>query len=390
MSISRWLLVVGAVLAVMFTASFLAAPSGWAEAQQWADRQEEQRLRQLRPCPVLVGTAESGEMREEMAVAASLAKGVDRAGRLAGFAANLTLLDGELAESDRSLLHAMQPAVLALRKAARQRGTSRTRSPELLEVIDLLDACNALLAQAYVQRATDPNAACEQLLDGARIAAELMQGVTLVETAVGAQILERCLVTLGDTMLPGLPGERLQWLEKALREVDASLPEDPAMAPWYACDLVSVVRDPERFAGRMPTSSLRAWRYGFSENRRLRAVATSVVEAIHRSATTPPGATVPWSVRRLELEQATRAVAAVGLAFHEGGGMDFVNLEQGVRRAAAQVRLVRLAVAFSAGSELPTLRDPLGDGDFLVKVEGYVATFASAEAGLPVRKAERR
>ena len=70
--------------------------------------------------------------------------------------------------------------------------------------------------------------------------------------------------------------------------------------------------------------------------------------------------------------------------------MDFVNLEQGVRRAAAQLRLVRLAVAFSAGSELPTLRDPLGDGDFLVKVEGYVATFASAEAGLPVRKAERR
>ncbi|MCC7064497.1 MAG: hypothetical protein IT456_16915 [Planctomycetes bacterium] len=99
---------------------------------------------------------------------------------------------------------------------------------------------------------------------------------------------------------------------------------------------------------------------------------------------------VPWSVRRLELEQATRAVAAVGLAFHEGGGMDFVNLEQGVRRAAAQLRLVRLAVAFSAGSELPTLRDPLGDGDFLVTVEGNVATFASAEAGLPVRKAERR
>jgi hypothetical protein len=375
----------------MLVASLLAAPRGWAEAVQWATEWEEQ-WQQQRPCPVLIGPAEVGDPRDGMAEAGRLAKGVDRRENLAQLAAK-PALDGELSEEDRSLLLAMQPAVDALRKAARLQVVSRTRLSErsdLFGMSDLVSACDALVATAHAQGATDPGAASDQLLDGVRVATELMHGATVFETVLGALLLERCLIAFGDAMIAGMDAPRLQRLEKALGEVDACLPEDQALAQRYACEMVSVVSGSTLNGYAMPTVSLRAWRQGFSVSSWYRALATSVVEIVRQPATRGADGESNWSERRRQLDQITSEVVAAGRDYSGVGAVNFAEREENARRAVTQLRLLRLAVAFHLGREFPTLRDPLGNGDLVVRIDGKAATFSSAQARLPARTAQRR
>lgn len=186
-----------------------------------------------------------------------------------------------------------------------------------------------------------------------------------------------------DERLLALDPAALQQLAAALARLDANAPlvGDPALA------LANHVQD---LLARSHRTTLRgrlgAWRHGFDPRERELAAADELLAALPVLQSD----TVDWASRELQWQRffgAARSGTGAWLLRALGGMRQH---EVALRRDLAQLRLLRLAIAWRLGESLPDLLDPFTLTTMLVEQRGEAATFRSpsTQPGL-VRHATR-
>ena len=174
-----------------------------------------------------------------------------------------------------------------------------------------------------------------------------------------------------DDWLHGLDADSARWFEAVLRRLDEQHECSKSPADWIA----QGVRD---CAGLTPLQQsfeqgLSAWRWGFDAYWRELAACDRLVAALPELAPPAPD----WPRRQQQIAAFGNAVGDIedGWACKIPGFLQ--NDERGLRRVLTDLRLLRLAVAFVHGLELPRLEDPLGSGPIEVEIRGDEATFRS-------------
>ena len=379
----RWVLGLLALLAAMVVASLTATPDSWQLAVQWT-QQFDERNSGVAECPVLHGEAEPGSSLARYLEAIRLADGVRPDGQRLrelveqGPAAKATAADLEM-------LALLQPAVRTLRQGAHRRGVQESGS-SWFDFVDVLAPHDALLLSARdLAGAGDVRGAVHCLLDG------LACGVDIaVHYAFWARLVSRTTRAFDDTLLQDADAAVLADLDAALGAIDAVFVLDTQPVSLAAAHMVRRLLDPKELSPMDlgMASSLVAWRHGFSVRESGKARAAALVELAQRFERSSP-ANEPWPQCKLRLQAAEAQERADNSDLHFAwlGGM--VGIEETRREAAAQLRLLRLAVAFQRRQPLPRLADPLGLGELVARVHGDQAVFAGAGPGLE-RVARRR
>lgn len=384
----------GAVVVVvaMLIASLSNQGPDWGVTVSWADAWLDRWRAERMACRVLPESS-SGSALDSYAAAARAAAGADagtlRRLRDAALPLHLTPAEG-------ALLASLAPVVAALQQAARQPGFgAAVATGPRLEVLELMQASDELEVHWKVLAGSDPRAAFEVVLVGLQVGADLVQSPHIMESMIGRVIVGRWVAACADDMVRQLPPADLERLVAALLQVDRSMLATADPAAHVCFDLVESLRPATALAGTRfgPLVHLRAWRYGGSILELARAQAAELVALVTAQGpagqSTMPATSTAWPAVRARL-------AALDTQFAKldsigGGHGRLVEIEHAHREVLAELRLLRLAVAFHARLDLPGLGDPFGTRPLVARVEGDTATFTSCEQGLErqVRRAAR-
>ena len=283
---------------------------------------------------------------------------------------------GGLATDRSAVVRELQPALLALRRA-----THATTA------VTAIAHGDAVALRALVQLAIDDalergdgEAAVGSWLDEARLVCDGFE-------ALPGQDLGSLWDRWTPAALAGLDATALRLLATGLERLDAQWPlhddvaEPLAVSAAYWLD-----------GGRSPAvdldDRLRAWRRGFDV--RAEALATCEMLLATLPAMTPPAK--DWPARELQwrafLDGPIERSAGEALWW-----MLYLAQNDEPKRFAglARLRLLRLAVAFTLGDELPALADPFAAAPLQVEIDGDESTFRSASSDpVLIQRAVRR
>jgi hypothetical protein len=120
---------------------------------------------------------------------------------------------------------------------------------------------------------------------------------------------------------------------------------------------------------------LNAWGSGFQDPR---SRELDVFCQLHDNLPTLANADVAWPARAVQWNAFLAPLSVGGATAWAALANWWREGELRLRRDLASLRLVRLALAFRFGDELPVLDDPFADALLQVRIDGDVATFRSA------------
>ncbi len=396
MTFLRWSLLIGLVLGAMVTASLLSDPQEWKATVRWAEERAAQWQRARCECPVLQGQTSVGSSLAGYGEAARLAGslGGGHGERLAKLLA-ASGAAGLPTDADRAAFAAIEPAVTAMREAAHRPSASGAAPHNLAgaapAMYDLLDAHRALLLMARVKVAAgDPVAAVQCWLDGLACGVDLTAGETPLDQALGAVLVEQVVDAVLDDLLKAADPTLLTSFAAALAAADRALDVECHWVASVVVHMVQFLRDtadprPEDIGLRSP---LLAWRHGFSLRRSGIARAVDLVALVQRFEREST-AGEPWPSRRARLQLVVDEDRATNRDMMFPPLTSSIEREELRRGASARLRLLRLAVAFHLGNDLPRLADPMAATTLTAVVSGDRATFTSQDPRL-ARTALRR
>jgi hypothetical protein len=224
--------------------------------------------------------------------------------------------------------------------------------------------------------AGDGLAAVRLCLDGATFAVDLERCPMLVDQVIAAVLLS---IVAGDT----LRDRELQQLgAPALAELDAGLARLDGCCALHFDGLGETLLLARTLIGQtMPgngagtgSDGAPGLRYGWS---RRWAEADAVMSLVDACEQLTGCRSLPWPQRRARIEQTAAAMVAAPNTILRAVAPQWTGIERQLRCAAVQLRLLRLAVAWHRGGELPALDDPLGSGPIEVVRGAVGATFRS-------------
>ncbi len=384
MTMFRGVLLAIAIVLAMVVASLTAEPDDWPAVVEWAKVQEGALQRDRVPCPVLFGAVLVGEPHAGYQRAIARLQGLhlesDRLQVLVTDRAAWPLTD-----DDRAQLQAMAPALAELRDGARSEPVGGDLHG-IEDCYNLADGVRGLLIAAR----QEPVANFADAMAAIACSRDVLAGPMALDQVVGAWLLGLCFDALDEAWLAALPPARLADLAAALAKAD--LPRVPLSAPILLVantvrELASG-REIEPYEIGMSTSLL-AFRHGFSVRRAGIARACSVVAAVRAwQAATPIGER--WPARRQRLEQLEAWDAARSAELMQPWLDGLASREEDVRCAFAKLRLLRLATAAALGHELPVLDDPLGHGALRCEEDAGGMWLRSGVGTLVSRRCEGR
>jgi hypothetical protein len=222
----------------------------------------------------------------------------------------------------------------------------------------------------------DGTRAVELVLDAATWAVDLQQSPILIDQTIACALLQAALAALRDEDLARLDSAALAMLVRGLERVDARIPFE-LEARGEALLLARSMTGPEEAAGDAARGDPgRTWRYGWSKRW---AVADAVLALVDFQKAMEGAANAPWPQRATTMRELLAEMPRGNAWLEPAQG--FEAHERLLRTSLAQVRLLRLCVAFHARQELPALADPLGEGPLQVRHGDGTATFATAGEG---------
>lgn len=204
-------------------------------------------------------------------------------------------------------------------------------------------------------------------------AARLIVDLELVEGPVWApSCVRQMLPWWGDRLLATADSSLLRAIDDAAQDLDVAFDASIDVERELAGRARFVLRDDYYASGlwhRPPSveDCLRAWYAGFSPQR------AAMVELLWdvRTSDQIAAPAAPWQRRVEQLEH-----------YGSNGHLDLAHWlqveEMGRRQAQAQLRLLRMAIAFHLGESLEPLQDPLGDGPLVVDDRGATVVMRSA------------
>ncbi len=358
----------------------------WAEMQAWAAKAEQEwRVRDFHRAPVQ-GDGAPGPAFEAYLDALQQANvlGSGDARLLTDLRLHPEVVTGSAAED---LGRRWRPALTALaggahRTDARPAVDLRLGIQNLpISLLSARDLVNAATIEARRRVAVgDGIGAVALLLDAATFAVDL-QGSPLVvdQTIAGALLQLAAGELLRDSELQRLDAAALDLLGTGLRLLDerCRVTVDGA---GEALLLARSLLGQDAPVGGLPPAALdrkatSGWHYAWS---RRWAAADAVLLIVEACEQIRRAATLPWSQRQARLRELEAGLAAQPNAMVRTFAANGSGVERTLRLAATQLRLLRLAVAFHAGGELPVLADPLGDGTLVTIRRDGGAVFRSA------------
>ena len=274
-------------------------------------------------------------------------------------------LEGTHTPSDTELA-AWQEALQALRS-----GTHRQNARSLVDLragyhaalldltatLDLGRAAVVTARQVLASGAT--RAGLEQMLDALTFAVDLCRSPVLLEQMLGAVVLD-AIATLGltDQVLTELDRSELEFLATTLAIADSQTPHtvDPhGEALWTGSMLIDF-----KPGDQLPGVSIwHTWRHGFSVQR----LALDALHEGRRLAQAVADDRSPdWPQREARLQEFASAVQSSDNVLLRMVATNHLEAERELRRAVADLRLLRLCVAERLGQGLE-LKDPLGSGN---------------------------
>ena len=271
--------------------------------------------------------------------------------RTAGVLEDLEWPDASL---DRAAARAgLEPIVDVLRRAAGGRGTCDRNVPQGLFA--------GVFRVAF-------------LAAGDRAAWREQVELWLLELALNERVSPRRWQAVGaswpDERLLPLDADALRRLAAILAHLDANAPVvwDPAVG--LASSVQQLLQRPRT---ALTSRRLSAWRHGFDVNERELVAADELIAALPELG----AADCDWATRDRQWRSVVESVRA-------GAGAVLPRLfeshrqhERSLRRDLAQLRLLRLCIAWRLGEPLPAVLDPFTLTAFVVEANGDAATFRS-------------
>jgi hypothetical protein len=264
----------------------------------------------------------------------------------------LAQLEEPDAHEQRAVLRpCLEPIVQALRRAAGGRGSARE-----------LGAWSSRVLQVAFLEAGDRAAWSEQV------------EIWLVMRAVRERPRLPSFAPVSpfwtEQSFTSLDAAALRLLASALAHVDANtaLTADPPMALANWVEPLLVRPRPTSIRRR-----LAAWRHGFDTHERELVAAGELLAALPELA---DGDCV-WDVREQQWQRFFAAVRSGAGATLPRSLEGLRQHERSLRRDLAQLRLLRLCIAWQLGEPLPAVLDPFTLTPFVVETNGDAATFRS-------------
>jgi hypothetical protein len=354
--------------AVLSLLGGMAAVQHQAAASWQAMQVEVEALRQQQPTrdprPPLWGDAAAGDAfvhyREAITAASGVAQNPDTA--------MPKLLRREVADlaADVALRSRWRPALTALRAGshAADAAPPAWREGKLATaIVNLLD-CRSLANFAMCEARAllherQALAAVQHSLDAAQFGADLMHRGLLINQMIATAIVG-IATEWPDPSLRELDAPALDALAAGLERLDRRLPvvcDYDAELLWMAAHAQQMPPDP----AFVPAAS--SWRHGFSGRWML---AEGFLFAAEYARNLRQTRELEWPQREAVLELEGNAIAATSNPVVALMVPNLAAAERGLRRAIAEVRLLRMAVDLHRGLDVPPLRDPLGAGPLVV------------------------
>ncbi|MGE3171958.1 MAG: hypothetical protein AB7O97_04980 [Planctomycetota bacterium] len=253
--------------------------------------------------------------------------------------------------------------------------------PSLLAARDLMNA--ATIAARRHLAAGDSQAAVTTMLEALTFAVDLEQTPLTIDVMIAcAMVGIAANDMLRDEDLRQLDPAALGRLALGLERADArgrSCFDLDGEALLLASTLL---RDEARGGGVAGLEEhgvqARSWRYGWSRRWAAADAVMALVEFGERMATHRDAA---WSERQTLLAEVHGELDQHSNPVVRQFAITTTAVERSLRQARTRVRLLRLAVEFHRGADLPVLADPLGDGPIAVERRGETVVFRSAGGG---------
>ncbi|HEX6811943.1 MAG TPA: hypothetical protein VF384_10010 [Planctomycetota bacterium] len=177
-----------------------------------------------------------------------------------------------------------------------------------------------------------------------------------------------------DEWLPVLGPEAAAWFASVLQRLDERTPLVASARRYIATgarDVADLTPMQQSF-----TQGLQAWNYGFDSYWRSLVVCDRLRENLGELE--PPAQ--DWSKRQAQIDVFGSVIDEPAGAWVDAIPCMVHGEERFRRQVLANLRLLRLAVAFMHGLELPQLADPLGPGIIEVEIRENEATFSGEGA----------
>lgn len=263
-------------------------------------------------------------------------------------------------------LAAWQPALQALRDGARcqsarslvdLRAGYLAALPDVRAMLDLGHAAMVTARHALANGAA--RGGIEQMLDALTYAVDLSRSPVLFEQMLGAKLLHAIAAQgLSDPVLVGLEPSELTFLADALAIADAQAPctvnthGEALLAGGMLVDYQP--------GDQLPAVSIwQTWRHGFSAQR----LAFDALQGVRQLAQDVANDRSPdWPQREVRLREFANSIRNSANALLRMVAANHLEAERDLRRAIADLRLLRLVVAERLGQGLE-LQDPLGTGN---------------------------
>jgi hypothetical protein len=302
--------------------------------------------------------------------------------------ASLRRTGAQLCTEMPGLRRAWQPMLDELEQGAHatEHGWPTPQTVAELDQINLLDArwlANAAMFESRARRHEgDQLGAVGITLDAATFARDFVQRSVLIQRMIGGAALAIVIKEAWHAAaLHELGPEALRRLGNGLERLDQELPEALDLRDEMLF-LITAVQRAEPTAAWLPTPH---WRYGFSSRWML---ADAVVQTAQAVDELTRAAELRWPQRQALIEQEFQALLNTGNPALATITPNYQAAERGWRETIAELRLLRMAVAFELGFDLPPLRDPLGNGPLEVQRDAAQVVVRSAGSTGP-RRIER-
>lgn len=229
--------------------------------------------------------------------------------------------------------------------------------PNVRATLDLGHAAVVTARHALASAAT--RAGLEQMLDALTYAVDLLRAPVLLEQMLGAVLLQ-AIATQGltDPVLVGLEPTELTLLANALAIADAQTPS--TVNPHGESILTGSLLIDSKPGDQLPGVSIwHTWRHGFSAQR----LALDALQESRQIAQAVAADRSPdWPQREARLQELAGTIQSSDNVLLRWVATNHLEAERELRRAVADLRLLRLCVAERLGQGLE-LQDPLGSGN---------------------------
>ncbi|MEC7584958.1 MAG: hypothetical protein VYE77_11630 [Planctomycetota bacterium] len=241
-----------------------------------------------------------------------------------------------------------------------QKGFSHGTVP-LLVARDLVNASTIEVRRRLSQG--DLLGAVRLSLDVATFEVDLLASPILIDKMVACSLLTLTAEeTWTDDALARLDQPALELLAAGLERLDARCPRvfDWRGESLLLANTLKHLGDGSSFFPDREVA-LKAMDYGWSEKW---AAADAVLQQVKMWEGLRTSGASCWRVRKEELQQLFDSTEVQGNPVLRVCFSNFIGAERSLRSALTVVRLLRLAVAYRLGQELPELQDPLGEDLF--------------------------